>query len=218
MNISFPFLLVMIVLYGVCTAVAIGFILRLRARARCENQTGAKSIFPTFRDIVALAALPIVASIAVFFAPAVVRGIFIGEARPALQEAGAFAVAQLIWSIPSACFHVLGTRLLRERFSLRKIVGYTMLSLVALGLVSLLSRSALPQFLAGMIAQVVAGVLPMSALSSLPAKISISINSGSMGIDWQSVSFVRASSLCAAVVLGYLLLKPRVFGHGERIA
>jgi hypothetical protein len=207
MHISLPFLLITMTLYGLCTAVAVGLILRLRDRARIERSSGAKFIVAVLGDIIGLAALPIAASIGVFFGPTLVSGFFSGDATSALGQVGAFATAQLIWSAPSACFYVLGTRLLRERFSLRKVVRYALLSLCALGLVALVSRSGVPQFAAGIVAQVVAGLLPMSALSALPAKISIGIDGGSTRFYEDSISLGRASCLCVVIALGYLLLK-----------
>jgi hypothetical protein len=216
MNISPAFLLATIALYGLCVAVAVGMILRLRDRARNRGALGMSLVLAVFRDVVVLAALPILASIAAFFLPSFAYPFFGGADPAGLREIGAFAVAQGVWSVPSACFYVLGTRLLRERFSLRKVVVYTLASLAVLGVASVESRSALPPFAAGVIAQVVGGVLPLSAVSALPPQVAISVDGSATTMDWDSISIVRTGWLCAALVLGYLFLKPRLAAPDER--
>ena len=211
MAISILRMLISIALYSICAATAAWYILHLSKLAPAKDQPARRLVFSMVRDIAVLSVVPIVASIIVLFGPSVVKTVLInGEsASSPFSELVAFCVAQMIWSLPSACFYVVATRLLRERFSLRKVVTSSIALFGVFAILALMSGSPWPLLAAGVVAQVVAGVLPLSVASSLPATLSITTNGGWSGVDWGSVSIARAACLCAAVLSGYLFLKNR---------
>ena len=217
MSISLTHLLVVLVLYAVCAGTAVWYVLRLR-KLTTRHSTTNELVVTILRDTAVLALLPIAASIVVFFLPSVIHAALVGDGptSPRPDELAGFFYAQLIWSLPSACFYVLGTRLLGQRFTLRKVMLAAVALLAICAVLALATGSALPQYVAGLVAQVVAGVLPLSVTSSFPATISIRTDGGWGGFNGATTSIVRAGCLCAAVVLGYVYLQHRL--NGSRAA
>ena len=209
MSISLTHLLVVLVLYAVCAGTAVWYVLRLR-KLTTRHSTTNELVVTILRDTAVLALLPIAASIVVFFLPSVIHTVLVGD------ELAGFFYAQLIWSLPSACFYVLGTRLLGQRFTLRKVMLTAVALLAICAVLALATGSALPQYVAGLVAQVVTGVLPIMVTSSFPATISIRTDGGWAGFNGATTSIVRAGCLCAAVVLGYVYLQHRL--NGSRAA
>jgi hypothetical protein len=71
-------------------------------------------------------------------------------------------------------------------------------------------RSEVPLRAAGVIAQLVGGVLPLSVASSLPAVIRLDVAGGAVVNDWGAPSLLRAGILVAVVVVVYWLMRRRI--------
>jgi hypothetical protein len=211
MNISYAYLFFVIALYAMCLGTAVYYVLRIR-RMTTANRSMPDRLVAVVRDVVVLALLPLAASIVVFFLPTIGRAIFVGgnPVSASLYELAKFVGAQFVWSLPSACFYVLGTRLWGKRFTLRKVMLSALAAFAVCAIVVIVTGSAFPQLAAGLVAQIVAGILPLSVTSSFPPVVSIGVDGIWRGFGGTMPSITRAGCLCAGIVLAYAYLKHRL--------
>lgn len=212
MDISIGSMLVTISLYGVCVAFTIWLLRRLRERAeKSAPMRGWREARQLAGHILLLAVLPVGVSVIVLWLPHITYTALGGEGtlRSDVAQVFRFFMAQLIWSLPSACLYVLAMRILKEQFSVWRMFAAGVATLLLTALVALFTGWSLPTESAPLIAQLLGGILPMSSAAGSSNVYALNVAPTSMAIDWHDISLLRAATLSVLVCTAFGALRWR---------
>ncbi len=208
MSISWAQLAITMVLYGGCVALTAWLLSRIKRRAVEGDELSISTAWRVGVEIAAVTILPVVVAVVLLLVPDALGATSTehGDVANAFAEVLRAALAQTIWSFPSACFYVAAARLLGDGLSLFRVFGYAIALFLALGAIALLGHFSTPIKAAELIAQVVGGILPLSAGASIPATFHIQAATGAFTVDWNAISAVRALVLCGLILISYFAM------------
>lgn len=198
MNISTWSMVVAVGLYAVSLLPTIWLLTWIRSSAtRTESRS---SLARLALDVGLLACVPIAVSIVfLWLVPALLSMTGAKVSRDAFSAAlvGDFFVAQLIWSLPSACFYVLVLKIWALKAPLFRVSSFAIAAMLVLLIAARIGASDAFMFAAGVVAQVFGGVLPMSAAAAVSPVLSMDLRAGHVAtVDWSNISVVRTSLIC----------------------
>jgi hypothetical protein len=205
MQISILHLLATLAIYFAISAAPLAFVVRLWRLADHERAQPVAAI-RAVGCIAALVLLSTAASLALLVVPAWPLNAAAQAYGASVSATGlaSLCAAQAIWSMPSAGFHVLGPRLIGPRCSLRNIARCSTVLLLSLLALSFVDRSAESLHVGGLLAQVVTGFLPLSAVSNSTIVLSTDASVGLPRLEATAL-VPRTIGLCTVIGLGLLL-------------
>ncbi len=208
MSISWAQLAITMVLYGGCVALTAWLLSRIKRRAVEGDELSISTAWRVGVEIAAVTILPVVVAVVLLLVPDALGATSTehGDAGECVRRSleGSTRADDLVLSermfLCCRCPPARRWTVAVPRVRIRHCPVF------ALGAIALLGHSSTPIKAAELIAQVVGGILPLSAGASIPATFHIQAATGAFTVDWNAISAVRALVLCGLILISYFAM------------